>query len=61
MNYPSDNLVSNPKLFADDTSLLSVLHNTTLSTKNLNDDLKKISKWAFQWKMSFNLDPNKHV
>ena len=61
MNYTSDNLVSNPKLFADDTSLLSILHNTTLSTKNLNDDLKKISKWAFQWKMSFNLDPNKHV
>ena len=28
---------------------------------NLNNDLKKINKWAFQWKMSFNPDPNKQA
>ena len=28
---------------------------------NLNDDLKKINKWAFQWKMSFNPDPSKQA
>ena len=59
INDLSDNLVSNPKLFADDTSLFSVVQDITLSAMNLNDDLKKINKWAFQWKMSFNSDPNK--
>ena len=29
-----------------------------LSAKNLNDDLKTMNKWAFQWKMSFNPDPS---
>ena len=52
----SDNLISNPKLFADDTSLFSVVQDITLTAKNLNDDLKKINKWAFQSKMSFNPD-----
>ena len=61
INDLSDNLVSNSKLFADDTSLFSVVQDITLSAKNLNDDLKKINKWAFQWKMSFNLDLNKQA
>ena len=52
---------SNRKLFADVTSLFSVVQDITLSAKNLNDDLKKISKWEFQWKMSFNPDPNKQA
>ena len=47
INDLSDYLVSNPKLFADDTSLFSVVQDITLSAKNLNDDLKKINKWAF--------------
>ena len=57
----SDNLISNTKLFADDTSFFSVVQDITLSVKNLNDYLKKINKWAFQWKMSFNPDPNKQA
>ena len=48
INDLSGNLVSNPKLFADDTSLFSVVQDITLSAKNLNDDLKKVNKWAFQ-------------
>ena len=44
-----DNLISNPKLFPDDTSQFSVVQDITLSVKNLNDDLKKINKWSFQW------------
>ena len=54
-----DNLFSNPKLFADGTSLFSVVQEITLSAKNLYDDLQKKIKWAFQWKMSFDTDPNK--
>ena len=60
-NALSDNLISNPKPFTNDTSLFSVVQDITLSAKNLNDDLKKINKWAFQWKMSFNPDPNKQA
>ena len=57
----SDNLVSNPKFFADDTSLFSVVKNVDASNIDLNNDLKKIGEWAFQWKMSFNPDPSKQA
>ena len=36
-----DNLTRNAKLFADDTSLFSVVHDVNTSAKELNDDLKK--------------------
>ena len=49
-----NNLSPNLKLFADDTSLFSVVHDMKQSGINLNDDLEKITNWAFQWKMSFN-------
>ena len=48
-------------LFADDTSLFSILHNMNTSTTNLNNDLNKIKNWAIQWKMNFNLDPSKQA
>ena len=34
----------------------SVIRNKHLSAQNLNEDLNKINRWAFQWKMSFNPD-----
>ena len=61
INDLSDNLVSNPKLFADNTSLFCVVKNVDASNIDLNNDLKKISKWAFQWKMNFNPDPTKQA
>ena len=42
INDLSDNLNSNPKLFADDTSLFSFVQNIN-STTDLNSDLSKIS------------------
>ena len=57
----SDNLTSNAKLFADDTSLFSVVHDVNTSAKELNDDLKKVNDWAFQWKVSFNPDRSKQA
>ena len=60
-NDLSDNLAPNTKLFADDTSLFSVVKNVNASNIDLNNDLKKIGEWAFQWKMSFNPDPNKQA
>ena len=49
INDLSKNLSSNPKLFADDTYLFSVVHNLNTSTNNLNEDLKKINDWATQF------------
>ena len=61
INDLADVLSSNAKLFADDTSLFSVVHNANTTAKELNNDLVKISRWAYQWKMSFNLDPSKQA
>ena len=57
----SDNLTSNHKLFADETSLFSVMHDINQSFIGLNDDLEKINSWAFQSKMSFRPDINKQA
>ena len=56
INDLPDGLSSNSKLFADDTSLFSVVHVINTPTTELNSDLKKINDWAFQWKMTFNPD-----
>ena len=56
-----DHLSSNVKRFPDDTSLFSVVHDVNASARDLYDDLKKINKWAFQWKMSFNQKPGKQT
>ena len=32
-----------------------------ISANELNNDLKRVSNWAFQWKMSFNPDPSKQA
>ena len=58
INDLADGLSSNAKLFTDDTSLFSV-HNANTIANELNNDLDKISGWAYQWKMSFNPDPSK--
>ena len=61
INDLSKNLSSITKLFADDTSISSVVHDVDLSAKQLNDDLNKTAEWAFQWKMAFNHDLSKQV
>ena len=55
----SDGLSSNCELFADDTSVFSVVHDVTIGSFELNSDLAKISEWDFKWKMIFNPDPTK--
>ena len=61
MNDLSDNLQCNPKLFADAMSLFCTVKVPERIANNLNNDLKEINKWAFQWKMNFNPDPTKQV
>ena len=41
INDLADGLSSNAKLFADDTSLFSVVHNANTTAKKLNNDLVK--------------------
>ena len=41
-------LKSNPKLFADDTFLFSVIHDVNSSQIDLNEDLDKINNWTYQ-------------
>ena len=61
INDLPNSLQSNPKRFADDTSLFSTAKDITTSTVSLNNDLTKISEWAVQWKLNFNPDPGKQT
>ena len=61
INDLADGLSSNTKLFADDISLFSVIHDSVITTSEPNSDLAGIKQWGFQWKMSFNPDPNKQA
>ena len=57
-NLPNE-LKSSIKLFADDTSLFTIVKDKNESANTLNNDLLLISKWAYDWKMLFNPDPSK--
>ena len=59
INDLPNELQSNAKLFADDTSLFAVVKDKKESANTLNNDLLAISNWAFDWKMLFNPDPKK--
>ena len=61
INDLPERLTTSAKLFADDTSLFSVVHDYTASTAFLNEDLLKNSRWANQWKMIFNPDVSKQA
>ena len=61
INDLPEGLITNAKLFADDTSLFSVVRDIAASTEELNNDLRNISKWAYQWKMIFKPDLTKQA
>ena len=61
INDRADGLSSIAKLFVDDTSLFSVVHNANTTAKELNNALIKVSNYTYQWKMSFNPDPSKQA
>ena len=46
INDLSDDLVSSVKHFAGDTSLFSVVRNSSISANELNNDLQIIIEWA---------------
>ena len=47
INDRPNNLILNVKPFADDTSIFSIVNNN-FSTKEISNDLKRISEWAYQ-------------
>ena len=61
INDLSIDIISTVKLFADDTSLFSIIHDAKTTAYELNKDLQKIAEWTHQWKMSFNPDLNKQA
>ena len=48
INDLTGGLTTNVKLFADDTSMFSLVHDTQTSVNDLNKDLEIINNWAFQ-------------
>ena len=54
-------LKCNVKLFADDTSLFTVVEDSNTAANDMNHDLDLISRWAEAWRMSFNPDPQKQA
>ena len=61
INDLPNGLLSNPKLFANDTSIFSLVKDHLNFSNKHNEDLSKISQSAYQWKMSFNLDVSKQA
>ena len=61
INDLPNNMLSNVKIFADDTSIFSVVHDKDNSFDQLDHDLNKISEWAYRWNMSFNPDHSKQA
>ena len=49
------------KLYADDTSIFTVVHDLHSPSVDLNHDLNLIKLWAQNWQMSFNPDPAKQA
>ena len=52
VNDLADDLYSNTKIFTDDTSLFSVIHDSEITTSERYSDLATIEQWAIQWKES---------
>lgn len=59
INDITEVITSDIRIFADDTFIFREA--TPDSSELLNDDLRKITQWAFQWKMLFNPDISKQA
>ena len=57
LNDLTADLKCSVKLFADDTSLFTVVRDPNAAANDMNHDLELISQRAHDWKMSFNPDP----
>ena len=61
VNDLATDLKSNVKLFADDTSLFSIVSDPLETANILNEDLDKTRRWDEKWKIAFNPYPTKQA
>ena len=61
INDLTDNISSDMRLFADDSSLFTRVSVTEETQNKLVNDLRTISSWAHQWKMLFNPNISKQA
>ena len=61
VNDLTAHLECNVKLFADDTLLFTVAQDPNSAFEKINHDRALVSQWARDWRMSFNLDPQKQA
>ena len=61
INDLTDNINSEMRLFADDSSLFTCVKGVDLTHEKLVSDLETITTWAYQWKMVFNPDITKQA
>ena len=54
INDITDDLASFPLIYADDSALLEIVHDPTVSAGRLNSDLNKIAVWADKWLVTMN-------
>ena len=61
INDLTDNILSEMRLFADDSSLFTCIKGVNETHEKLVKDLETITSWAYQWKMVFNPDITKQA
>ena len=61
INDLTDNISSQMRLFADDSSLFTSVNDVDQTHEKIEQDLSTITKWAYQWKMVFNPDITKQA
>ena len=61
INALTDNISSDMRLFADDSSLFTCVNGVNQTHDKLCMDLQTITAWAYQWKMIFNPDITKQA
>ena len=60
INDLPNNLISNLNFLLMNTSIFSIV-NDIVSTEEINNYLKRISKWAYHWKIMVNPDLTKQA
>ena len=61
INDLAKGLKCNVKLFADDTSLFTVVEDSNAVAIDMNYDLDLLSQWTYTWRRSFDPDPLKQA
>ena len=61
INDLTDNISSDMRLFADDSSLFACVKGVNQTHDKLLKNLTNVTNWAYQWKMMFNPDLTKQA